>query len=82
MPVKDFKEKLKRLERLSLDPFNPEPLREALEDILKKAPELSKEEQKELAVFLQDLKKRIEENYNLCFGWMEEVLKRGFRREV
>ncbi len=80
--MKDFKEKLKRLERLSLDPFNPEPLREELEELLKELPNMSGEDRRELASFLQRLKNQLEENYQICFGWMEEVFKRGYKREA
>ena len=80
--MENLREKLKRLEKLSLDPFKPEPLREELEDVMKSIPEMSKEEREELLSFLQRLGKRVEENYLICFGWIEEVFKGGFRRQV
>ncbi|QID32593.1 hypothetical protein [Pampinifervens florentissimum] len=80
--MENLKEKLKELERLSLDPFKPEALREELENIMKSIPKMSKEEREELLRFLQKLEKRVEENYRICFGWIEEVFKGGFRRQV
>lgn len=80
--MEDFKEKLKSLERLSLDPFNPEPLRKELEDILEKVPQMSKEELEELSLFFEKLKKRLEENYRICFGWMDDIFKKGFRKQA
>ncbi len=43
---------------------------------------MNKEELKELSLFLESLRTRLEENYKVCFGWMEDVLKEGFKREV
>ncbi len=80
--MENLKEKLKELERLSLDPFKPEALREELENIMKSIPKMSKEEREELLSFLQKLEKRLEENHRICFGWIEEVFKRGFRRQA
>ncbi len=80
--MEDFKEKLKSLERLSLDPFNPEPLRKELEDILEKVPQMSKEELEDLSLFFEKLKKRLEENYRICFGWMDDIFKKGFRKQA
>lgn len=80
--MEELREKLKRLERLSLDPFKPELLREELEGLLKDIPGMSREELKELSLFLERLKERVGESYQLCFGWVESALKRGFRREA
>ncbi|MEJ5339414.1 MAG: hypothetical protein WHS43_07150 [Aquificaceae bacterium] len=80
--MEELREKLKRLEKLSLDPFKPEALREELEELMKSLPEMSREELEELALFLQKLKMQVEENYRTCFGWVEFALKGGFRREV
>ncbi len=53
-----------------------------MENIMKSIPKMSKEEREELLRFLQKLEKRVEENYRICFGWIEEVFKGGFRRQV
>ncbi len=80
--MKNFKERLDSIEKLSLDPFNPEPLREELEELLKRLPEMGKEELEELSIFFEKLKARIEENYHICFGWMEDIFKKGFREQA
>ncbi|MCS7307011.1 MAG: hypothetical protein N3C57_01975 [Aquificaceae bacterium] len=77
--MQNLKERLKNLEKLSTDPFNVEPLREGLEELLKDIPTMSAEELGELRDFLNRLRKRLEENHNICFGWVEEALKKGFR---
>lgn len=82
MPVEELREKLKRLEKLSLDPFDPEPLKEELEELLRRIPEMNRDELEELNLFLQKLKSRVEENYHTCFGWIESALKKGFRKEI
>ncbi|MFN4319322.1 MAG: hypothetical protein ACK4FY_02425 [Aquificaceae bacterium] len=79
---KDLKERLKRIEGLSFDPFNPEALRAELEDLIKDLPRMKPEELMEVRGFVQWLNARLEENYAICFGWVEKALKEGFRREV
>ncbi len=77
-----LKERLKRIERLALDPFNPEALKVELEKLMEDIPSMKREELEELRDFLHTLKKRLEENYTICFGWVEKALKEGFRREA
>lgn len=62
-----IKERLARVEKLALNPFDPEPLIRELE---------------ELYSFLERLKRRLEENYDICFGWIELALKEGFSRKA
>ncbi|MCS7278358.1 MAG: hypothetical protein NZ531_05900 [Aquificaceae bacterium] len=73
-----MKEKLKRIEKLSLDPFKPELLEAELAKLIEQIPNMSVEELQELGLFLEKLKHRVEENYEICFGWMQKVLKDGF----
>ncbi|MFN7065046.1 MAG: hypothetical protein ACK4OF_02705 [Aquificaceae bacterium] len=80
--MEKLKDRIRKLEDLTLDPFSPEDLRIELEDLLKEIPNMKREELIELSLFLQRLKLRLEENYLICFGWMEEALKRGFRVEI
>lgn len=80
--MEDFNSRLKRLEYLSLNPFKPQELMEELEEILKELPNMDIEKIRELNSFLQGLKLRIEENYTICFGWIEKALEKGFKREV
>lgn len=80
--MQDIKERLRRIERLAFDPFNPEALRVELEELIKELPHMKAEELMEIREFLQRLKARLEENYALCFGWVEKALKEGFRREA
>ena len=79
---KDLRERLEKIKKLSLDPFNPEALRVELESLIKDLPNMTPEELMDVREFLQDLKVRLEENYTICFGWMEKALNEGFRREV
>ncbi|MCS7171673.1 MAG: hypothetical protein N3D14_00175 [Aquificaceae bacterium] len=80
--MEELRERLKRIEKLSLDPFKVEPLRKEMEELLAMVPSMGKDDLIELKTFLDKLKERLEENYALCFGWMEEVFQRGFRRQV
>ncbi|MFN3598975.1 MAG: hypothetical protein ACK4VK_04480 [Aquificaceae bacterium] len=80
--MESFQDRKKRIEKLLLDPFKPHALREELESLLRDIPHMSEEELKDLSLFLESLKIRLEENYNICFGWMEEVLKKGFKLEA
>lgn len=79
---KDLRERLEKIKKLSLDPFNTEALRVELESLIKDLPNMKPEELIEVRVFLQELNARLEENYTICFGWVEKALKEGFRREV
>ncbi|MEN3028655.1 MAG: hypothetical protein ABDH29_05480 [Aquificaceae bacterium] len=80
--MEELKEKLKRIEALSLDPFRVEPLREELEELMSRVPQMSRQELEELRLFLHRLKSRLEENYSLCFGWIEEAFRKGFRGQA
>lgn len=71
-----IEERINRLRRLSLDPFKPEGLLAELEELLSLMPDLSEEEKLKLYEFLQELKQRLEENYRICFGWIEETFKK------
>lgn len=80
--MEDFKKRLKKIEELTLDPFKPEALMKELEALLMELPNMDVEDIRELNLFLQKLKSRIEENYNICFGWIEKALEKGFNRKV
>ncbi|MCS6998312.1 MAG: hypothetical protein RMH93_06900 [Aquificaceae bacterium] len=80
--MEELKERLKKIEELSLDPFRVEPLREELEELIKRVPQMSRQELEELRLFLQGLRSRLEENYSLCFGWIEEAFRKGFRGQA
>ncbi len=80
--MEDFKSRLRKIEQLSLNPFEPQALIKELEGILEELPHMDVERIKELNSFLQRLKARMEENYNICFGWIEKALEKGFKREI
>ncbi len=72
-----LEDRLEKIGRLALDPFKPELLHRELESLLEELPGMSKEELILLRDFLEELKPRLEENYRICFGWFEEVFKKG-----
>lgn len=77
-----IKERLARVEKLALNPFDPEPLIRELEGLIEEIPNMDREELEELYSFLERLKRRLEENYSICFGWIELALKEGFSRKA
>ncbi|MCS7278351.1 MAG: hypothetical protein NZ531_05865 [Aquificaceae bacterium] len=76
--MEGLQEKLKRIEKLSLDPFKPELLEAELAKLIEQIPNMSVEELQELGLFLEKLKHRVKENHEICFGWMRKVLKDRF----
>lgn len=80
--MEGLKELLKEIERLSLDPFRAEELLKKLEELFQS---LDTEDREHLAMvyeLIQGLKPRLEENYIICFGWMEEAFKGRFERKA
>ncbi|WP_448588629.1 hypothetical protein [Thermocrinis sp.] len=78
-----MKERLRRLEELLSDPFNPEKALEELEKILEDLPKLEKEDLMELERELPKLKSLMERNFTVALGWLEELPKRlRFERKV
>ena len=72
-----IKEKIEIIDKLLLDPFNPEPLERALAELLEELKTLDKEEALELNAWLNELYKRLEENHKTALGWLEELSKRS-----
>lgn len=77
-----FEERLKIIRQLSLEPFKPEALIEEMEKLKDEIPQLSREDLERLKAFMEELKPRLEENYRICFGWIEETFKKGYRRQA
>lgn len=77
-----LKEKIQKIEELMNNPFNPYPLEEAFQDLIKDLKDLSQEEAKELYQWLNKAYARLEENYKIALGWLEELAKEEKRGEI
>jgi len=78
-----MRERLRRLEKLLADPFNPEKALSELQQILEDLPKLGKEDLQELQRELPKLKAIVEKNFGIALGWLEELPKRlRFERKV
>ncbi|WP_029551372.1 hypothetical protein [Thermocrinis jamiesonii] len=78
-----MKEKLRKLEELLTDPFNPEKALSELQQILDELPKLEKEDLEELHKELPKIKRLVEKNFVIALGWLEELPKRlRFERKV
>ena len=78
-----MRERLRRLEKLLADPFNPEKALSELQQILEDLPTLGKEDLQELQRELPKLKAIVEKNFGIALGWLEELPKRlRFERKV
>ena len=71
-----MRERLKRLEELLSNPFDPEGVIKELEKLLEDIPKLKREELMELEKELPKLRSLIERNYSIALGWLEELPKR------
>ncbi|WP_448584246.1 hypothetical protein [Thermocrinis sp.] len=78
-----MKERLRRLEELLSDPFNPEKALSELQQLLEELPKLGREDLEELQKELPKLRAIAEKNFTIALGWLEELPKRlKFERRV
>ncbi len=80
--MESLKDLIKEIERLSLDPFHAEGLLRKLEELSQHVDMENREHLIMLYELIQGLKPRLEENYSICFGWMEEAFRKGFSKQV
>ncbi len=70
-----LREKIKEVEGLLLNPFDPYSLENTLQELLKEMQNITEDEARELSAWLNTLYKRLEENYRIALGWLEELSK-------